>query len=77
MEAIIYNGMIRGNPPRPKTASEATTNITSRYIPSFPFSLRWEIFSASSGILVTISTDRIIMKITRNVVEIVRESKIL
>ena len=63
---MIYNGIMSGAAVTPKIANAAMIRPIIMYLPSLPLNLRFDTFSESKGILVTISSDNITVKIINN-----------
>jgi len=72
----MYSGIIKGAAMMPKTAKETRMDITRINSPSFPLNLKFDIFSESNGILLTINNDNITVKIMSNTGEPIKELKI-
>jgi hypothetical protein len=75
-EAIIYRGIIKGNAFILNIAKTISTIPTRIYLPSFPLNFRFATFRDSSGILLTIKRDRMMVKSISKIAELVKELKI-
>lgn len=60
---------MRGAAPMPRKTMEAKVRIISIYLASFPFILRLLVLSDINGILLIISSARLIVRIVRKIVE--------